>query len=46
MEVTVIPIASGVLGTVPKGLVGGGAGKVKHRKMNGDHLNYNIAKIG
>ena len=34
MKVTMIPIVTDVLGTVTKGLVGGGAEKVGNRRMN------------
>ena len=37
MEVTVIPIIIGALGTIPKRLV---------KRTSGDHLDYNITKIG
>ena len=41
MKVTVIP----ALGTVLKGLVKG-AGRVANRRINRDHPNYSIVKIG
>ena len=44
MEVTVLPIIIGILGTVTKGLVK----ELEDLKMrtNGDHRNYRIIKIG
>ena len=42
MKVTVIPIVIDALGTVIKGLIQG----LGNKRMNGDHLNYNIIKIG
>ena len=45
MKVTVIPILTGTLGTVIKGLVRGG-GRVGSVKMSRNHQNYSILKIG
>ena len=42
MEVTVIPVVIGALGTITKSLVAG----VGNRRMSGDHPNYNIVEVG
>ena len=41
MKVTIIPIVTGVLGTVTEGLVKGHGNK----RMSGDNINYSIAEI-
>ena len=45
MVVTVIPIVTGALGTVPKGL-GRGLGELKIRGTSRDHPNYSSVTIG
>ena len=45
MKVTVIPIVIGMLDSVIKGLIKG-TGGLGNRRMNGDHLNNSIIKIG
>ena len=41
-EVIVIPIVTGALGTVTKGLIKG----LEYKRTRGDHVNYSIIKIG
>ena len=45
MKVTVIPIVTGVLGTVTKRICSG-TGGFGNKEMSGDHPNYSIIKIG
>ena len=45
MKVTIIPIVTGALGTVTKGLIRG-TGGVGNNRTSGDHPNYCIIEIG
>ena len=45
MNVTLIPIVIGALGTTLKGMMNG-AGRVGNWSTSRDHSNYNIVKIG
>ena len=45
MKVTGIPIITGVLRTIHKGLVKG-TGRLENKRTSGDHPDYSIIKIG
>ena len=45
MNMTVSPIITGALGTIPKVVIKG-TGKLRNKRTNGDRPNYSIIKIG